>query len=161
MSSRAIIFILILLSGISASALVANSAVPRFLSIKFNEVNARTGPENDCPIDWVFVKKGEPVEVVAEFGHWRKIKDIKGEGGWVHSSGVSASRSAIIVSQAKVQLLSSPHESSGAVANLMPDLRCNLHKCIKEWCQISCKSYKGWVMRKYLWGVYPEEFQDK
>jgi 3-oxoacyl-[acyl-carrier protein] reductase len=45
-----------------------NFPVPRFVTIKFNEVNARTGPENDCPIEWVFVKKSEPVEVIAEFG---------------------------------------------------------------------------------------------
>ncbi len=79
----------------SVAAVPKNLPVPRFVSIKFNEVNARTGPNKDCPIEWVFIKKGEPVEVVAEYDQWRKIRDIKGEGGWVHSSVISGNRLVI------------------------------------------------------------------
>jgi hypothetical protein len=136
-----------------------NFPVPRFVTIKFNEVNARTGPENDCPIEWVFVKKNEPVEVIAEFGQWRKIRDIKGEGGWVHSTVIAGNRSVVVVSKNPTLLLSSPGKYENAVAKLLPEIRCSLNKCQKEWCQITCNSYKGWVSRKVLWGVYLEEFQ--
>jgi len=135
-----------------------NFPVPRFVTIKFNEVNARTGPENDCPIEWVFVKKSEPVEVIAEFGQWRKIRDIKGEGGWVHSTVIAGNRSVVVVAKNPILLLGSPGKYENVVAKLLPEIRCSLNKCQKEWCQITCKSYKGWVARKFLWGVYPEEF---
>ncbi|GAB4166997.1 MAG: SH3 domain-containing protein [Rickettsiaceae bacterium] len=131
--------------------------VPRFVTIKFDEVNARTGPESDCPIEWVFIKKGEPVEVIAEYGQWRKIKDISDEGGWVHSSVISGNRSVIVIAKNVVPLLSSPGKHDKVIAKLSPQLRCNLHKCQSDWCQVSCKSYKGWVARKSLWGIYPEE----
>jgi SH3-like domain-containing protein len=145
----------------SSVADAADLPVPRFVTIKFNEVNSRTGPENDCPIEWVFVKKGEPVEIIAEYGQWRKIKDIKDEGGWVHSSVISGNRSVILVSKNVTPLISSPNRYDKVIAKLSPGIRCNLHKCKPDWCLVTCQSYKGWVARKFLWGVYPEEFVKK
>ena len=63
-----------------------------------------------------------------------------------------------MVSKNPILLLSSPGKYEKAVAKLLPEIRCSLNKCQKEWCQITCNSYKGWVSRKVLWGVYPEEF---
>jgi SH3-like domain-containing protein len=135
-----------------------NLPVPRFVTIKFNEVNARTGPVRDCLIEWVFVKKGEPVEIIAEYDQWRKIRDIKGEGGWVHANVVSGKRSVVVVAEKEISLLSAPDKYDQIVAKLSPQIRCDLHKCKQDWCKVSCKSYKGWVARKFLWGVYPDEF---
>ncbi len=156
-----IILIVHLMNFIIPTATMASPhklPIPRFVTIKFNEANARTGPKKDCPIEWVFVKKGEPVEVVAEYEQWRKIRDIKGEGGWVHSSLISGKRSVVIISKNTVMMLKSPGDYNQIIAKLSPDLRCNLHKCKKDWCQIICKSYRGWVARKFLWGIYPEEY---
>ena len=133
-----------------------NLPVPRFVTIKFDEVNARTGPERDCPIEWVFIKKGEPIEVITEYDQWRKIRDIKGEGGWVHSSVISGKRSVVVVAKNTMPLLKSPGKYDQIVAKLVPQIRCSLYKCQKDWCQIGCKSYKGWIAKKYLWGVYPD-----
>lgn len=131
--------------------------VPRFVSIKFNEVNVRTGPAKDCPIEWVFIKKGEPVEIVAEYEEWRKIRDINGEGGWAHSSVLAGNRFVVIVANNVVPLLSSVGKYDTIIAKLSPGLRCSLKKCRQDWCMIEYKNYKGWVPKKHLWGVYPEE----
>ncbi|PCJ25796.1 MAG: hypothetical protein COA94_05885 [Rickettsiales bacterium] len=131
--------------------------VPRFAAIKFNEVNARTGPASDCPIEWVFVKKGEPVEIVAEYGHWRKIRDIASEGGWVHSSVLSGKRSVVVTAKGTSPLLEGIAEYKKIVVYLEQNIRCVLQKCKKDWCKIDCKSHKGWISRKALWGVYPDE----
>lgn len=132
-------------------------AIPRFVITKSNEVNARTGPGIRYPIDWIFIKKGEPVEITAEFEQWRYVKDIKGEGGWVHSSVLSGKRAVIIRNKEIVRLYRSADLASRVVAKLSPDLRCQFKKCKDEWCKIQCQSYDGWVLRKYLWGVYPDE----
>ena len=155
MKSIALFFVTFII--FSAGAVPKNLPVPRFVSIKFNEVNARTGPNKDCPIEWVFVKKGEPVEVVAEYDQWRKIRDIKGEGGWVHSSVISGNRFVALVSSDILPLISAPGEYDKIVAKLSPNMRCKFLKCQKDWCKINCQSYKGWVSRKFLWGVYPDE----
>ena len=53
--------------------------LPRFVSIKSNEANARTGPGTNYPITWTFIKRYEPVEVIKEFQEWRLINDIDGK----------------------------------------------------------------------------------
>ncbi|MFK7967696.1 MAG: SH3 domain-containing protein [Rickettsiaceae bacterium] len=131
--------------------------IPRFVTMKFGEVNVRTGPAVDCPIEWVFVRKGEPVEIIAEYEQWRKIRDVSEEGGWVHASVLSAKRSVILISKNIMPLISSPRSYDHIVVQLKPKIRCNLVKCKSDWCQVVCKSYKGWIAKKFLWGVYPDE----
>jgi len=131
--------------------------IPRFVTTKSNEVNARSGPGTRYPTEWVFIKKGEPLEVTTEFELWRYVSDIKGEGGWVHSSVLSGKRSVIINDNKILDLKRSPDKKSRAVARLSPGMRCGFKSCKNDWCKIKCQSYEGWIERKHLWGVYPHE----
>ena len=60
---------------------VTNLPIPRYVSIKTDECNVRRGPSLSHRIDWVFQRKGMPVEVTAEHGHWRRARDREGAGG--------------------------------------------------------------------------------
>ncbi|MGI4775946.1 MAG: SH3 domain-containing protein [Janthinobacterium lividum] len=132
--------------------------IPRFASIKSNEVNARTGPSTKCPLEWIFVKKDEPVEIVAEYEQWRQIKDIEGQGGWVHSSVLSGKRSVIIKDKNIIELLRYPTSNKNeVVARVSPSVRCQLKKCTQEFCLLLCKGNKGWARRTVLWGIYINE----
>src|SRR3984957_20948866 len=64
--------------------------IPRFASLRSDEVNVRTGPGTRYPGDWVFKRKAMPVEIVAEYENWRKIRDWLGTSGWVHLRAVWA-----------------------------------------------------------------------
>src|SRR5262245_57081238 len=70
--------------------------IPRFVSLRSGEVNLRTGPGTNYPVDWVFVRRGMPVEIIAEFDVWRKIRDWQGTVGWVHQSMLDGRRTARI-----------------------------------------------------------------
>lgn len=131
--------------------------LPRFAVTKSNEVNARSGPGVRYPTEWVFVKKGEPLEITAEFEQWRYVSDIKSEGGWVHSSVISGKRSVVIKAKEAQNLRRSVGQGARVVAKLAPELRCQFKSCKGEWCKIKCHSYEGWIERKHLWGVYPNE----
>lgn len=131
--------------------------IPRFVSIKSNEVNARSGPTTKAAIEWVFVKKGEPVEIIAEYEQWRQVRDIHGESGWIHSSVLSGRRSVIIIADQEIELLKYANIESRVIAKLMPKVRCTLKKCKEQFCQITCKNYTGWVLKKDLWGVYDDK----
>ena len=74
--------------------------IPRFASLRSDEVNVRTGPGTRYPVDWVFKRKTMPVEIVAEYENWRKIRDWQGASGWVHQSLLTGKRSFIIASKA-------------------------------------------------------------
>lgn len=141
----------------SASATGKNLPIPRFVSIRSNEVNARVGPGVAYPAKWVFIKKGEPVEVIAEFEQWRKIRDINGDDGWVHSSMLSGKRSIIVTSKTPLDMHYRALEKSTVIAKLGEGLRCSLKKCAKKWCKLDCRSKKGWIKQEQIWGIYPSE----
>jgi SH3-like domain-containing protein len=63
---------------------VTNLPLPRFVSLKGNEGNARRGPGLTHRIDWVFTRSGMPLRITAEFENWRRVEDFEGAGGWVH-----------------------------------------------------------------------------
>ena len=52
--------------------------VPRYVTLKFNEVNLRAGPGREYPVLWSYSKTGLPLLVEAEFGVWRKVVDHEG-----------------------------------------------------------------------------------
>ncbi|MBC8049993.1 MAG: hypothetical protein H7X92_07600, partial [Chitinophagales bacterium] len=58
--------------------------LPRFVSLKADEVSVRKGPGWDHGIAWVFRRAGLPVEVIAEFDVWRQVRDSESATGWVH-----------------------------------------------------------------------------
>lgn len=131
--------------------------IPRFVSIKSHEVNARSGPTTKAAIEWIFVKKGEPVEIIAEYEQWRQVRDIHGESGWIHSSVLSARRSVIIIADQEIELFKYADIKSRVIAKLMPKVRCTLKKCKEQFCHITCKNYTGWVLKKDIWGVYDDK----
>ena len=80
--------------------------VPRWLSLKSDEVRARFGPGLDYRILWEYQVSGLPVQVVAETAEWRKICDPEGGVAWVHRSVVSSRRSAFNASDVEIPVRS-------------------------------------------------------
>lgn len=164
---RASLFRLLLaLSLLAASALNSPNAVaesgfevPRFVSLRSGEVNVRTGPGRRYPILWVFQRRYLPVEIIAEFETWRRIRDREGAVGWVHQSTLTGRRS-VIVSQRTRTLRRKPAADAPAVARAEAGVIAHLLKCRGAWCRIETEGYKGWLMRTGLWGVYPDETVD-
>ena len=77
---------LLIVLTISASASGQKQELPRFVSIKSNEATLRSGASKNAVILSIFIKKNEPIEIIAESDNWRKIRDFDGEEGWIHSS---------------------------------------------------------------------------
>ena len=124
------------------------------VNIKTEPVTIGTGRGNNANQEFQLQITGTFAGTVAIL---RKIRDINGEGGWVHSSVISGKRSVIVIAKNTMPLLDTPGKYNQIVAKLVPQIRCGFYKCKKDWCQVSCKSYKGWIARKFLWGVYPDE----
>ena len=69
--------------------------LPRFASLKAEKVYLRTGPGQRYPVDWIFLRRGLPVEIVSEFEHWRRIRDWRGTESWIHRAMLSGRRTVI------------------------------------------------------------------
>ena len=133
-----------------------NNFLPRYASIKSNEVNSRTGPNLKYPISWVYVKKGEPVEIVAEFEQWNKIRDYKNDEGWVHKTMLSGKRYVVIKAEKNENVYDEP-DSKNKIFIVEPNLRAFLIKCKEKHCEIKVENYSGWIERSKLWGIYEKE----
>ncbi len=140
------------------SAILHNSGqpIPRFVALKSSEVNMRVGPGERYPIVWVYRRKNWPVEVVEEFGHWRKIRDFEGTQGWVHKTLLAGIRSAIILKE-RTPLLSAPDESSGIIVQIDPLVAGVIQECSPNWCRLMFGNSIGWIARTKLWGIYDNE----
>jgi SH3-like domain-containing protein len=130
--------------------------VPRFASLRAGEVNLRVGPGRNYPVEWVLTKKGLPVEIIAEFEHWRKIREPEGSEGWVQERMLTGER-AVMITGAIRSLRREPSAASTIVARAEPGVVATLLECRGEWCHIAADHLTGWVRRDEVFGVLPDE----
>lgn len=138
---------------------VTNLPLPRFVSLKASEGNVRRGPSLTHRIDWVFTRKDMPLEVTAEFGHWRRVRDRDGAGGWIHFSLLSGART-VIIDEDMLALHSQPDAEAPINARLELGVIARLGKCTADWCRLSAGGYRGWAPKAAYWGVLPDEIRD-
>jgi len=133
--------------------------VPRFVSLKAQEANVRTGPGMQYPKQWVLVKKYIPLEIISEYQDWKKIRDIQGDEGWIHKAMLSGRRTAI-VRKNSTQVFSKSNISSKKLASLENGVVVKVKKCDLEFCKISVSDIDGYISQKSVWGVYTNEIVD-
>lgn len=137
--------------------------IPRFVSLKAEKVNVRRGPSSDHAVAWVFQRKGLPVEIVAEFDNWRRIRDSDGEEGWILQSLLSGKRTAVVAPWRDGQSLTlydRPNAAGAKVAIVGAGVVANIEGCNGDWCEITAGGYDGWLEQNQLWGAYPGESVD-
>lgn len=137
---------------------VTNLPIPRYVSMKAVKGNVRRGPSLSHRIDWVFTRRDMPLEITAEHGHWRRVQDRDGVGGWVHYSLLSGNRT-VIVDKDMLTLHSRPDPSTPITAALEMGVVARLGDCTPDWCRLSSGGYRGWARKASLWGVQPGEIR--
>lgn len=138
---------------------VTNLPLPRFVSIKASEGNVRRGPSLSHRIDWVYKRRDLPLRITAEHGHWRRVEDRDGMGGWVHYSLLSGTRT-VLVEQDMLQLHVNPDPKAAVVARLELGVVARLGECTLEWCELRSGGFTGWAPKVRLWGVGPKELRE-
>jgi len=123
----------------------------KFLSLKNEEANLRTGPSFDHPIKLIYKKKNLPVIIIDKFETWREIKDFENNSGWIHVSQLSKKKSAINIKEHSILYKNSTIYSQ-PIAKLEIGRLVIIKKCKLKWCEIKSGDYKGWILKKYLWG---------
>ena len=98
-----------------------------------------------------------PIEVIDEYGQWRKIIDIDGNQGWLHKILIKGDRFAII-NQNYNSLLQIKNKPQGKViGKIGKNNIVKINKCFLDWCSISHKNRQGWVEKINLSRVYKHE----
>lgn len=157
---------LLLLGAVAAPPLAAaergpvtNLPLPRFVSMKASEGNVRRGPSLTHRVDWVYKRRNMPLEITAEHGHWRQVRDRDGAGGWVHYSLLSGVRTVIVEAEL-LDLHMRADATTPVTARLSAGVVAEIEQCAKTWCELSAGGYSGWAPKSALWGVRADEVFD-
>src|ERR1700731_4689684 len=106
--------------------------VPRFVSLKPDRVNVRSGPTRDHEVAWVYTRAGLPVEITAESDNWRRIRDWEGAEGWVYHSMLSGRRTALVKAKQNdglVPLFAKPDAGAEVIARLQSGVVASVRQC--------------------------------
>jgi SH3-like domain-containing protein len=130
--------------------------VPRFVSLAADQVNLRYGPGREYPVSWVLARKGLPVEIIAEFDAWRKVRLHDNDEGWIHSS-LLTSRRTIVIKDEVAELHRTPADDARVVLRAEPGVIGELLECEGDWCLVDIDGRRGWLRSHAFWGALPGE----
>ena len=150
-----IFFLLLNYKVLAETGTVTGLEIPRYVSLKSNDINLRVGPSINYPIKIKYVQKNQPVEIIEEFDNWRKIKDYQNNIGWIKRNLLKGDRYIIVIAEEGVNFFNRP---DGKIIGLVK--RNNILKintCLIEWCHFTHRDIKGWILKKGIWGVYLKE----
>ena len=145
-------FKIILIFFFLLSAFQSLAAEEYFLTLRNDKVNLRQGPSFEYPIKLFYKKKFLPVLVQEKSENFRKVRDHENNTGWIHISQLSKKKAAITIDDDQL-IFKKPSIYSKPLAILKEGRLCKIHKCKDEWCKVSVEKYKGWVKKKFLWGL--------
>lgn len=156
-------YVIAVILGCSLMASVVSAGegvLPRFVSLRNNQVNLRTGPGNRYPIAWVYQEKGYPVEVIDEYELWRQIREVDGTTGWVHQTQITGVRHALILEE--TSLTNAPKIDGKTIAIAQKGTIGRILKCPErlDYCLLEFDDIKGWLSKNLFYGLYKNEVID-
>ena len=122
-----------------------------FLSLKKNKVNVRYGPSFETPIKYIYKKINLPIKQIDKKENWRRIIDVKNNGGWIHLSQLKKVNS--IISLEDKILFNKPSKFSKPLAKIKKGRILVIQKCYGIWCKVKTENFKGWVKTNNVWGL--------
>ena len=141
----------IILSFLWTSLPETSSAAERqYASLRKDEVNVRAGPGKQYPILWVFRKRSYPVEIIAEYQSWYKIRDPEGEEGWVYNKLISKKLKTALVVGKKNALMYQEADLTIPLYKLEPGVIVGVNQCSEIVCQVYLDRNKGWIRKSNL-----------
>lgn len=141
-----------------AKGTVTGLPVPRWASLRTDEVNLRVGPGQRYPIEWVYKRRDLPVQILREFELWRLVEDQDLIKGWVHQATLVGRRNFVVTGGERT-LRGSPEDAAPVVAQLKPGVVGGIRSCkpSSDWCEVQVQDYRGFLKRSEFWGTFSGE----
>jgi len=152
----AVAAVLSIVSGVAAFG-AASGPQPYFVSIKVDEAYMREGPSDMHRVKWIYRRKGLPLEVIATFDVWRRVRDMDGEVGWMHMALLTRDRTAVVTTGPGAEVHARDDTTSQVVAQAQAGAIGRLLGCSMLACEIEFAGAEGWIARARLWGIHGGE----
>ena len=91
---KKIFFIFLLILPINVYSIIY-PIEPRYASLKKDRVYLRYNASFDAPIKFIYQKKNLPILIINKHDVWKRVRDIDGEEGWIHTSMISNKKTFI------------------------------------------------------------------
>ena len=131
--------------------------IPRFVSLKSNDVNLRVGPSINYPIKLKYIAVNLPLEIIDEFDVWRKTRDHEGNIGWLHKSLIKGDRYILTGNKIEKNINLFTRPNGIIIGVVKKNNILDLKNCVLNWCKVTQKTFTGWILKKNIWGVYESE----
>lgn len=155
-----VLTLLISLNSFAEKGSVTGFEIPRFVSLKSNEINLRVGPSVNYPINIKYVKRNLPIEIIDEFKLWREVKDYEGNTGWIKKGLLKGDRYVLTgIKKNDAKIFNRPNGKKIGIIKKNNILK--LEICLENWCYISHQNVSGWLSKNDIWGVYKEEIYNR
>ncbi len=98
--------------------------------------------------------RGMPVEIVARYGAWVKVRDADGELAWTESSGLSARRN-VVVKALSAKLRAAPDDNAAILMTADKGVLLELvDPQATDWVSVRHQDgFAGFVRANEIWGI--------
>ena len=158
------VFAILLAFTANVSAEISDSSesgltLPRMVSIRADNINARSGPGTKYPIEWIYKQRGAPLEIINEFELWRQVRDWEGSVSWIHKTRLTGRRFIKIITPGENNIYNNDSYDSKIIAKAEDGVIGEIKKCPKknEFCLVKFETIEGWIPKKNVFGVYEDE----
>lgn len=130
-------------------------ATPYWASISAGKAMMRTGPGQNYPATWLYVRADLPIRVVETYPNWRKVSDPDGTTGWMLQRLLSDQRTALVTGEEARPLHQDPSETSRVRYLAQPGVVGRLSTCADGWCKLEVGGREGYIRTAHFWGLDP------
>ena len=147
--------LLALVLAVSAAEAQRERPTPYWASISASRAMMRTGPGQNYPATWMYLRPDLPIRVIETYPNWRKIQDPDGETGWMLQRLLSDTRTALVTGDEPRPM----HEARDAGSKVRylaePGVVGRLSRCSGGWCLLDVNGRQGYIRTEHFWGIEP------
>jgi SH3-like domain-containing protein len=154
---KALRLVLLLPLGLAVSSAQAQRErqTPYWASISATKAMMRTGPGQNYPATWLYLRADLPIKVVATYPNWRKVEDPGGETGWMLQRLLSDTRTALVTGTEPRPMHEAPSEGAKVRYRAEPGVVGRISRCGSGWCNLEVGGRQGYIRIEHFWGIDP------
>ncbi len=134
----------------------SGNKIPRVMTLKTDNVNARVGPNIKYPIKFIYKRKFLPLIVINEYFGWYQVKDMYGDLSWVSSNYLNYKPYAI-TNKNNIFLYEEPDLSSNIIAKVDKEIIFYVYECKDLFCEVKTNynnnDFEGFIFKTDLFGI--------
>ena len=130
---------------------------PYWASISATRAMMRSGPGQNYPAVWLYVRADLPVRVVETYPSWRKVQDPDGASGWMLVRLLSDQRTALVTGTEPRAMHDEPNQDARVRYLAEPGVVGRISRCSNGWCRLEVGGKAGFIRTEHIWGTDPDE----